>query len=99
MDLYKFDFIIFYMIKLIGLIQYRVFAEGTKSESKRPFICFENGTQIRLYKQDDNPFENKGFLPYENKTVKVEGNLINGVFEVVSIEEYQEKEKTSDEEE
>ena len=75
------------MANLIGKIQYKVFAQGTKSESKRPFICFENGTQILLYKKDDNPFE--------NKTVEVEGDLVNGVFEVTSVKEYVAEEKKS----
>lgn len=86
------------MTKLIGLIKYQIFAQGTKSESKRPFICFENGTQILLYKKDDNPFENTGFLPFENKTVEVEGDLNNGVFEVTSIKEYIENKETPGEE-
>lgn len=83
------------MANLIGKIQYKFFAQGTKSESKRPFICFENGTQILLYKKDDNPFENNGFLSFEDKTVEVEGDLVNGVFEVTSVKEYVAEEKKS----
>lgn len=31
------------MEKLIGKIEYETFAEGSKSESKRPFLTTENG--------------------------------------------------------
>ena len=76
------------MANLIGKIQYKVFAQGTKSESKRPFICFENGTQILLYKKDDNPFENNFFSSYEGQKVLVEGELVNGTFVVENITQH-----------
>ena len=41
------------MSKLTGQILYKTFAEGSKSESSRPYICLENGTQILLYKKND----------------------------------------------
>ena len=44
------------MTTLTGIIQYKIFAEGTKSESSRPYIVLENGSQILLYKKNDNPF-------------------------------------------
>lgn len=73
------------MSKLTGVVLYRVFAEGTKSESSRPYIFLENGSQILLYKKSDNPFENKGFINYENQTITVEGEFSNGVFIVENI--------------
>lgn len=76
------------MANLIGKIQYKVFAQGTKSESKRPFICFENGTQILLYKKNDNPFENNFFSSYEGQKVLVEGELVNGTFVVENITQH-----------
>lgn len=75
------------MTKLSGFIQYKTFAEGTKSESSRPYIILENGSQILLYKMNDNPFENKGLLEFEGKNVSVEGELVNGIFEVSSVSE------------
>ena len=39
------------MEKLIGKIEYETFAEGSKSESKRPFLTTENGEKILLYKK------------------------------------------------
>ena len=85
------------MANLIGKIQYKVFAQGTKSESKRPFICFENGTQILLYKKNDNPFENNFFSSYEGQKVLVEGELVNGTFVVENItQHFTENPKVSD---
>lgn len=73
------------MITLKGKIEYKTFAAGTKSESVRPYLCFENGTQILLYKKNDNPFENKGFTEYTDLEVSVEGDLENGTFVVENI--------------
>lgn len=75
------------MTVLSGIIEYKTFAKGSKSESLRPFICLENGSQILLYKKDDNPFENKGLTEFEGKKVSVEGELVNGVFEISSLRE------------
>ena len=60
------------MTTLSGIIQCKIFAEGTKSESSRPYIVLENGSQILLYKKNDNPFENTGFSSYEGQKVLVE---------------------------
>jgi len=70
------------MQKLTGEIKYKVFAEGTKSECQRPFVFLENGTQILLYKIDDNPFENDFFRSFENQKVLISGEFNDGVFEV-----------------
>lgn len=75
------------MSKIIGIVEYKTFAERTKSESSRPFLMMENGSQILLYRKNDNPFENKGFLEFEGKKISAEGELVNGVFEVTSVEE------------
>ena len=73
------------MTTLTGIIQYKIFAEGTKSESSRPYIVLENGGQILLYKKNDNPFENNIFSSYEGKKVVMEGELVNGTFVVENI--------------
>lgn len=75
------------MTKLTGVIEYKIFAEGTKSESLRPYIVLENGGRILLYKKGDNPFENKGFAGFEGKKIIAEGELVDGVFEVLSVTE------------
>ena len=74
------------MQKLTGKIIFETFAAGTKSESRRPYLCFENGTKILLYKKNENPFENNGFTEYGGKKVTVEGELENGIFCVELIE-------------
>lgn len=84
------------MTRLFGKIKYMMFAEGTKSECMAPYIFLENGSQIMLYKTGDNPFENKAFLSYKDKEISVEGELIDGVFEVENIIE--EKEPSESEE-
>ena len=77
------------MQKLTGTIHYKLFAEGTKSESQRPYIFLDNGGQILLYKKEDNPFETNGFTAYDGKEVTVEGEFTEGVFEVETILEIQ----------
>lgn len=86
------------MTTLKGKIEYRTFAEGTKSESQRPYICFENGTQILLYKKNDNPFENKGFTEYEGLEVQVEGELNGGTFVVENVQTESSLNETTDKE-
>ena len=76
------------MTTLTGIIQYKNFAEETKSESSRPYIVLENGSQILLYKKNDNPFENTGFSGYEGQKVSVEGELENGTFVVENITQH-----------
>ena len=56
------------MTKLVGTIQNKTYAKGTKSESSRPYIVLENGGQILLYKKNDNPFENNFFSSYEGNS-------------------------------
>lgn len=73
------------MTKLVGTIQNKTYAKGTKSESSRPYIFLENGDQILLYKKNDNPFENNFFSSYEGKKVVMEGELVNGTFVVENI--------------
>ena len=58
-------------------------------------VCAGQNDFSSLYKKDDNPFENNGFLSFEDKTVEVEGDLVNGVFEVTSVKEYVAEEKKS----
>jgi len=73
------------MEKLIGKIEYQTFAEGSKSESQRPFLATENGEKILLYKKNDNPFENTVFSDFEGKNVIVEGEIKENTFVVYEI--------------
>ena len=76
------------MTKLVGTIQNKTYAKGTKSESSRPYIVLENGGQILLYKKNDNPFENNFFSRKEGKKVVIEGELVNGTFVVENITQH-----------
>ena len=55
------------MTTLTGIIQYKIFAEGTKSESSRPYIVLENGSQILLYKKMIIPLKIQIFLVMKDK--------------------------------
>lgn len=79
---------------LTGQIIYKTFAEGTKSECQRPFVFLENGSQILLYKTEDNPFENNAFAAFENKKVQLTGEFCEGVFNVSEISQIQESDET-----
>lgn len=71
---------------LTGTVKYLPFAQGTKSESLRPYILLGKGSRILLYKKDDNPFENNFFAAFENQKVRITGEIVNGTFEVDSVE-------------
>ncbi len=73
------------MSKIKGFVKLQVFAEGSKSESLRPYILFGNGGKLLLYKKDDNPFENQSLKDFIDKFVYIEGELVNEVFEVETI--------------
>lgn len=75
-------------MKFTGIVKYLPFAEGTKSESLRPYIILGKGSRILLYKKDDNPFENKFFKAFEGKKVNLEGELENGTLNVESVSEF-----------
>ncbi len=72
-------------MEITGTVKYLTFAEGSKSESLRPYVCVENGTRILLYKKNDNPFENKGFSEYDGCKVQIKGEFVKGVLEVDEI--------------
>lgn len=72
---------------LTGTIQSKLYAQGSKSECMKPYIFLENGSQILLYKENDNPFENNAFTEYEGKNVSVTGEFTDGVFTVNAIDE------------
>ncbi len=74
------------MNKFTGTITYQVFAQGTKSECERPYLITENGDKVLLYKKNDNPFENRGFAEYADRQVVLEGELVNGVLHVETVE-------------
>lgn len=84
------------MLKLKGIIKLEVFAEGSKSESKKPYIFLSNGGKLLLYKKNDNPFENSGFSDFIDKRVCLEGELVDEVFEVETIKNLESEELVSE---
>lgn len=71
---------------LTGTVKYLPFAQGTKSESLRPYILLGKGSRILLYKKSDNPFENNFFASFDGQKVRVSGEIVNGTLEVDSVE-------------
>ena len=49
---------------------------GSKSEAVMPLLYITREKKIRLFKKDDNPFENCSFDDYDGKVVEVQGELI-----------------------
>lgn len=63
-------------IKLQGTIVFLKANEGSKSEALVPFLYQGRDTPLqKIMLRDDNPFENKGFLSYDGKTVEISGNI------------------------
>ena len=62
-----------------GKVVQKKFAKGSKSESKAIYIQTKDAEYL-LRKVGDNPFENKGLLPFIGKNVKAEGSLSDYLF-------------------
>ena len=60
-------------IEANGTIVFLLFNTGTKSEAKVPFLYIDRDTMFKLFLKGDNPFENKGLLPFDGKRVHVTG--------------------------
>ena len=56
-----------------GTIIYLPDAVGSKSEAVYPFLYIARGNFFKLLLKGDNPFENKGLLPYDGKQVEIVG--------------------------
>ena len=56
-----------------GTIVYLPDAVGSKSEAVYPFIYIARDNFFRVLLKGDNPFENKGLLPYDGKQVEIVG--------------------------
>lgn len=73
---------------LEGTVIFKLANEGSKSESKLPFLqVLEDGLEkeIPLYLKNSNPFENNKLKEYEGKSVKIEGYEKNGTFVISQI--------------
>jgi len=60
-------------IETVGTVVFLLFNTGTKSEAKVPFLYINQDTVYKLVLKGDNPFENKGILPFDGKRVRVTG--------------------------
>jgi len=69
-------------IEATGTVVFLLFNAGTKSEGHVPFLYVKQGTMYKLFLKNDNPFENKGFLPYDGKRVRVSGILKENIKDV-----------------
>lgn len=56
-----------------GIVIFLKSNAGTKSEGTFPFLYVNKDLIIKIYKEDDNPFENKELLPFDGKKVKIMG--------------------------
>ena len=67
-----------------GIIRFRPYAQGSKSESVRPFLEVEGEEPLRLHLEGDNPFSNDGLRSFEDKECEVTGQMDkqNGFFRV-----------------
>ena len=61
---------------LQGIIVFLPSNIGSKSEAKIPFLYVNRERVIRLFKRDDNPFENRAFNDYDGKYVEIQGELV-----------------------
>lgn len=60
-------------VEAVGTVVFLLSNAGTKSEERIPFLYVNRNLMYQLYLKGDNPFENKGFLPYDGKRVRVSG--------------------------
>lgn len=60
--------------ELIGTVVFLNENGGSKSECMSPFLYLGRSVPPRrVLMEDDNPFENRGFVPYDGLVVKVAG--------------------------
>ena len=72
--------------KLTGTVVFLLANIGSKSEGVLPFLYVNKEEKIKLFLKGDNPFENKGLLPYDGKAVEVVGmKKRNGTFVIEKI--------------
>ena len=78
-----------------GIIRFLPYAQGSKSESVRPFLEAEGEEAVRLHLEGDNPFSNDGLRDFKDKECEVKGEMDEGndFFRVESVEEIPEPDK------
>ena len=71
----------------VGLIQYGMFAKGSKSESLRPFFIQNGCNSVPAIKEDDHSFDCSALKEFDGKKVRVYGFFQErtGFFEIKEI--------------
>ena len=58
-----------------GYVVFLPYAQGTQSESWRPYAVLHDGTTVRLHVPDDNPFTNERLKPFHRLCCELSGRL------------------------
>ena len=58
---------------------------GSKSEAVYPFIYVSRDVYFKVLLKDDNPFENKGLMPFDGKLVEIVGAMGRRTFIVETV--------------
>lgn len=67
-----------------GVVVFMTSEKGSKSEGVYPYLYTGNGEFVRIYKEGDNPFENRTFKKYDGQRVELEGEFNENEWYVVS---------------
>ena len=63
------------MEQLTGTVVFLLTNEGSKSESRLPFLYINKNEIVKIYFHGDNPFENPTLQQYDGKTVEIRGKM------------------------
>lgn len=58
---------------------------GSKSEAVYPFLYVNRDMYFKVLLKDDNPFENKGLIPFDGKQVELVGAMGRRTFVVETV--------------
>lgn len=58
---------------------------GSKSEGVYPFLYVNRDSYFKVLLKDDNPFENKGLVPFDGKIVEIVGAMGRRTFIVETV--------------
>ena len=72
--------------KLKGTVVFLPANQRSKSEGFFPYLYMNRDEKVKLLLNGDNPFENKGLLPFDGKAVEIAGRRKrNGTFAIERI--------------
>ncbi len=70
---------------LVGTVIFIEKNIGSKSEGVFPFLYLNKDNRVPIMLRNDNPFENRGLLPFDGKTVEVTGTTGRGGVFLISV--------------